>query len=56
MQGKFNYRRKHEIREDDYTKAIKIRFDGKQEYKICSYRREKLSNKIRDNRIIMNKI
>lgn len=36
-----------------YTKSVNIRFDGKNEYKICSYRANKLKEVIRDKRIII---
>lgn len=39
---------KHKESENDYTKAIKIKFDGKNEYKIISYRAEKLKKEIED--------
>lgn len=42
---------KHEEIESDYTKNIIIRFDGKNEYKIVSYRADKIKEKSIDNRI-----
>ena len=36
-----------------YTKSVNIRFDGKNEYIIKSYRAKELKNKIKDNRIII---
>ena len=42
---------KHEEIENDYTKNIIIRFDGKNEYKIVSYRADKIKEKSIDNRI-----
>lgn len=42
---------KHPINDTDYTKAVKVRFDGKNEYKICSYRAEEIMKKCKDNRI-----
>lgn len=36
-----------------YTKSVNIRFDGKNEYKICSYRASKLRDAIGDKRIII---
>ena len=39
--------------EKDYTKAVIIRFDNKNEYKIKSYRAEQIKNKQKDNRIII---
>lgn len=42
---------KHPISNKDYTKAVKIRFDGKQEYKIISYRAEQIKEQTKDGRI-----
>lgn len=39
-----------------YTKAVIFRFDGKNEYKIRSYRAEILKSEIIDNRIILEKL
>ena len=39
--------------ENDYTKSVVIRFDGKNEYRIFSYRAKKIKNKIKDNRAII---
>lgn len=39
-----------------YTKAVIFRFDGKNEYKIRSYRAEILKSEIKDNRIILEKL
>lgn len=36
---------------NDYTKAVIIRFDGKNEYRISSYRSSEIKNKCKDNRI-----
>ena len=48
---------KHEMQENDYTKAIKIRFDGKNEYKIISYRADSIKEKCKEEkRIIIDKI
>lgn len=33
---------KHEMKNNDYTKAVIIKFDGKNEYKVSSYREEKI--------------
>lgn len=38
---------------NDYTKSVIIKFDGKNEYRICSYRHEKIEKKNKDNRIII---
>lgn len=37
----------------EYTKAVIIKFDNKNEYRIHSYRAEEIKNKIQDNRIII---
>ena len=37
----------------DYTKSVTIRFDGKNEYHIKSYRSEKIKKQMKDNRIII---
>lgn len=42
-----------EFNNKQYTKAIVIKFDNKNEYKIHSYRAEKIENKATDNRIII---
>ena len=42
---------KHEMNNTDYTKAVRIRFDGKNEYRISSYRAEKIKKQKKDNRI-----
>jgi len=44
---------KHGESENDYTKAIKIKFDGKSEYKVISYRANELKEKIKSDRIII---
>lgn len=46
----------HKENNIDFTKAVRIRFDGRNEYKIKSYRAEKINNKIKDNRIIIENI
>lgn len=40
-------------RDNYYTKSVNIRFDGKNEYKLRSYRANKLKEAIRDKRIII---
>ena len=40
----------------NYTKAVIIRFDGKNEYKICSYRAEKIKEQKHERRIIIEKL
>lgn len=47
---------KHKEAESDYTKAIKIKFDGKNEYKIISYRAEKLKKEIKRNKMIIENV
>lgn len=44
---------RHEIKEDDYTKSVTIRFDGKNEYRIRTYRVNDIKEKVIDNRIII---
>lgn len=44
---------KHPINSVDYTKVVSIRFDGKKEYKIKSYRKEEIKKQRKDNRIIV---
>lgn len=44
---------KHPINNVDYTKVVSIRFDGKKEYKIKSYRKEEIKKQRKDNRIIV---
>ena len=43
----------HEMNNTDYTKSITIRFDGKNEYRIKSYRSDEIKKRLRDNRIII---
>lgn len=47
---------KHPIQNMDYTKAVIIKFDGKSEYRICSYRAEELKKNNKDKRIIIENI
>lgn len=42
-----------EYSNQEYTKAVIIKFDNKNEYRIHSYRAEEIKNKIKDNRIII---
>lgn len=42
-----------EMSNTDYTKSVTIRFDGKNEYRIKSYRSDEIKKKMKDNRIIM---
>lgn len=41
------------VNNTNYTKYIAIRFDGKNEYIIKSYRAEKIKKRVKDNRIII---
>lgn len=47
---------KNKIEENNYTKAIKIRFDGKHQYKIISYRGDKIKQMIKDKRVTINNL
>lgn len=47
---------KHPITNKDYTKAVRIRFDGKEEYKIRSYRAEGIRQKADTQRIIIESL
>ena len=40
-----------EMSNTDYTKSVTIRFDGKNEYRIKSYRSDEIKKKMKDNRI-----
>ena len=40
-----------ETEERHYTKCVTIRFDGKNQYRICSYRAKEIKEKTTDNRI-----
>ena len=42
-----------EMSNTDYTKSVTIRFDGKNEYRIKSYRSDEIKKKLKDNRIII---
>lgn len=48
--------KEYDENEEHYTKSIIIRFDGKNEYKICSYRAEEIANKTKGDRIKIEKI
>ena len=39
-----------------YTKSVTIKFDGKNKYKICSYRAEKIKEQTTKRRIIIQKL
>ena len=41
---------------DNYTKVIKIKFDKKNEFKVCSYRSEEIKNKDIENNLIVEKL
>lgn len=41
---------------NNYTKAVKFRFDGKREYKICSYRADEIKKENKDRNIIIEEI
>lgn len=43
----------HEMNNTDYTKSVTIRFDGKNEYRIKSYRSDEIKKRLKDNRIII---
>ncbi|MGN1327019.1 MAG: hypothetical protein ACI4VQ_02885, partial [Clostridia bacterium] len=47
---------KHRMTDNDYTKAVIIRFDEKYEYKIRSYRAKEIKKKIKDRKIIVEDI
>ena len=47
---------KHPMNNTDYTKVVRIRFDGKNEYNICSYRAEKIIAQNKNNGNIINNI
>lgn len=40
----------------NYTKSVTIKFDGRNEYKICSYRAEKIKEQKPERRIIIEKL
>lgn len=46
----------YDKKQNDYTKAVIFRFDGKNKYIIRSYRAEKLRNKIKNNRITIENL
>ena len=45
---------RHPMQENDFTKTVIFRFDGKNEYKICTYRPEAIKDS--DNRMIIENI
>lgn len=46
----------HPENDKDYTKCVSIKFDGKNEYKIISYRADNIKAEAKDNRIIIKKL
>ena len=42
--------------ENDYTKAVIIRFDNKNEYRIYSYRAKEINRERTDKRIIIKEV
>ncbi len=46
---------KNELMENSYTKAVKFRFDDKNEFKIISYRANDIKENINSNRILIQK-
>lgn len=46
----------HPENDKDFTKCVSIKFDGKNEYKIISYRADKIKAEAKDNRIIIKKL
>ena len=41
---------------DNFTKALKFKFDKKEEFKICSYRAEKIKNVDKENTLVVEKL
>ena len=41
---------------DNFTKALKFKFDKKEEYKICSYRAEEIKNVDKENTLVVEKL
>lgn len=41
---------------DNFTKALKFKFDGKNEFKICSYRDEEIRKEDKENTLVIEKI
>ncbi len=44
---------KHPMNKTDYTKAVRIKFDGKNEYRIYTYRAEEIKKENKNGRIII---
>ncbi len=47
---------KHPMNNTDYTKSVNIRFDGKNEYKICSYRADEIRKKNNSRKILIESV
>lgn len=47
---------KHKMCSNDYTKTLIFRFDGKNEYKIYSYRADEIKKQCKDKRVIVKKL
>lgn len=47
--------KENKLSENDYTKSVTIRFDGNNEYRICSYREEEIKKKDTKDRIKIEK-
>ena len=41
---------------DNFTKALKFKFDGKNEFRICSYRCEQIKNEDKENVLVVEKM
>ena len=41
---------------DNFTKALKFKFDNKDEFKICTYREEEIKNADKENALVVEKI
>ena len=46
----------YDTKTTNYTKCVTIRFDGKNEYRICSYRAEEIKNKDKRKRVLIKSI
>ena len=47
---------RHPVNNTDYTKVVKVRFDGNNEYKICSYRYQEIEKQKTRNNLIIEKL
>lgn len=52
--GSLIIKERHPMKENDFTKTVIFRFDGKNEYKICTYRPEEIKDP--NNRMIIENI